>query len=207
MISFDRGDWAPRGMRFFCYLDRLSSKVTSMLLDITTGIWMTLCFHSVQIVFKACCLFLSFKPAYHLWKLVPAIGCSPAFLGKVDVQTFEHLRIVVVRRAKLFDRGDVVEKRVEFRYIEIIPYSQCNKYLAILMKEFQSFFHVFQHVIIMSHVLSQVNEVQDATGSTHHPTRHFTHQASQKYLCNGLAFSPRDLRQPRNPILEVSNSK
>ena len=70
--------------------------------------------------FKTGDLFLSGKPLYHLGKFISLIGGSPSFFGKVNVKPFEHLSVVVVGSPKKFDSFNVVEKRMEFRNIEVL---------------------------------------------------------------------------------------
>jgi len=53
-------------------------------------------------------LFLSGKPAYHLWEFISLVGSTPSMFGEVNVEAFKHLCVVVVSCSKEFNSFDVV---------------------------------------------------------------------------------------------------
>jgi len=80
-----------------------------------------------KVSFKAGDLFLSGKPAYHLWEFIALIGGTPSVFGKVDMKALKHLCVVVVGSSKEFDGFNVVEERMEFWNIEILLNECCDE--------------------------------------------------------------------------------
>ena len=62
--------------------------------------------------------------------------------GKVDMETFKHLRIVVVSCPKVFNRFDVVEQRMKFRNVEVFSDKSCDEITTVSMKSIQRIFQI-----------------------------------------------------------------
>ena len=60
--------------------------------------------------------------------------------GKVNMETFKHLSVVVVGCPKVFNRFDVVEERMEFRNVEVLSDKSCDEIFAVFMPSIQSIF-------------------------------------------------------------------
>lgn len=103
------------------------------------------------------------NPASHLREGISMIGRTPALLGVLDVQAFEHLSVVVVRRAEPVDAGNVVPKRVNFRNVEVRTNLDFDEDGLVSLPKIKRFFHVAKSLSCVCGVLRKVDEVEDGT--------------------------------------------
>src|SRR5712691_2561479 len=80
-------------------------------------------------------LLMSFEPECHLRILVPVVGGLVRVFGKVNVQSFSVLHVIVVCCTKDSDKVGVVCQEVEFRKVESCTNLKINKYLLVVVKQ------------------------------------------------------------------------
>ena len=146
-------------VQVFDHRDRAVS-VVWMFGDRFDYFWSFWFLHIRQCNAKGSDLLLPAEPCNHLWKLVSLICSPPSILGKIDVKSFEHLRVVVVCRSKKLNRLGVVEKRMQFGKVQMVPTSDLNEVLLILVKFIQSGFQISQCELVVSRILCKINKIQ-----------------------------------------------
>jgi hypothetical protein len=78
--------------------------------------------------------FVAFKPDCHLWEFVLPICRIPSVLCKIDMKTLSIFGVAVVCCAEKLDVHEVVIKKMEFRNIEVVSYTQVDENVLVVMK-------------------------------------------------------------------------
>jgi hypothetical protein len=74
------------------------------------------------------------QPQSHLRVFVFVVRCAVGVLGKVNVETFVLLSIVIISCAEESDRCVTVDETVEFREVEVLSHAEVSKNRLILVK-------------------------------------------------------------------------
>ena len=87
-------------------------------------------------------LFLSSKPASHLWYLISEVGCFPALRGHINMETLEHFRVVVICRTKILDGFHIMNHGVKLWYIQVLSNPKVNQNVLVFVEKDQSILHI-----------------------------------------------------------------
>ena len=152
-------------------------------------------------------LLSSCDPLDHLWEFVSMIRCTPRFLRKIDVQPFKHLCIVVVSGAELSDGVDIMEKGMELRDVQVIPYPESDDDVFVFVECIQGICKILKRSIVVGGVLRQINEVEKGPECEHSRLWNLSYQTGKENACHLLSLFARYLSQRRDAVLEVSDSE
>lgn len=100
--------------------------------------------------------FFSFKPLRHLKELFFSVCSRVCVLCEVNVKPLRCFGVKIVRGAENLDRTYIVQKRVQFRNIKIIPNAEVDKYELVFMEIVQRSLEILEGGGGVHGVLSEI---------------------------------------------------
>ena len=104
-------------------------------------------------------LLLPLEPKGHLPEFVFFVSSTVRVLGKVDMQTFRILGIVVVRGTKQFYGACIMVKGVEFREMKVLSYAKSYEDELVRMESMEGVFEKLQCMRSVRRILCEVEYI------------------------------------------------
>ena len=108
------------------------------------------------------------------------VSSTPCVLREVNVQAFKHFRVVVIRGPEEPNGLGVVEEGVELWDVKVIAYPKFDEHLFVGMEGLQSLLQVAESLLVMSRVLSKIDEVEEGPECEHSLFGDLAHETSQE---------------------------
>ncbi len=86
----------------------------------------------------------------YLYCTVLLVACSEGYLHKVYMKMLWTLCIIAVKGPMGVNCKDIVDDRVEFRYVEMLVYAKFLKYLLVFVYCWPYFIHFFQRTFYVN---------------------------------------------------------